>query len=1518
MQFANSASSPLRAGSRVFAAAAWTALLLLPMASVQAAGTQLLHGHVPEAVAVSKALGPVPGSTRMRLAIGLPLRNQGELDNFLQQLADPASPNFRQYLTPAQFAERFGPSEEDYQALAGFMRANGLEVTGTHPNRMILDVGGTVAAIESTFHLKMMNWRHPTRGDFFAPDREPSLDAGVAILDISGLDNFVVPRPMDLRTLPLSQAMPLTSGSGPGGLFIGNDFRAAYAPGVKLTGAGGAVGLFELDGFYASDVQANFKQAGLPPVPTQTVLLDGFNGAPGSGNIEVTLDIMMAAYMAPGVSSIIVYEGTNPNDVLNRMATDDKASQLSSSWGFSPTNATTEQIFKEMIGLGQSLFQASGDGGAYPGTIMPPADDPNVTSVGGTSLTTAGAGGAWQSETTWPGSGGGVSTTWPIPSYQQGVNMIAAGGSKTTRNIPDVALIADIQMFLICNNGQTMSIGGTSAAAPLWAGFMALANQQAAANGKPPVGFLNPTIYTLGGSSSFHSDLHDITTGNNGGFSALAGYDLATGWGTPAGQPLINGLTGVSNPPAFGLSSSMSSLSIAPGANGTTTITVSPENGFSGAVNLAASGLPAGVTASFSPAAALTTSTLTLSASSSAAPGPSTVTITGTSGSLTSTARLVLTVTGPPAFTLSASPASVSLAPGSNSTSSITVNPLYGFNGTVNLKVSGLPAGVTGTFSPAATSGTSTLTLTASASAALGTSTLTVTGTSGNLNGTATISLTVKGASGFTLSASPSSVTVAQGATGTSTITVNPQNGFDGTVTVSFSGVPQGVTASWSSSTVPYSVTLNLAASASAAPGTFTVTITGTSGSLSSKATINLTVSAAPGYTLSASPASVTVLEGGTGASAITVTPQNGFSGSVTFSVTGLPAGVTGSFSPAATTHTSTLTFSAAGNATPGTMTVTVTGTSGTTVGKTTIALTITAPPSFTLSALPASLSVNPGGNGSSTITVNGQNGFNAAVGLSASGLPAGVTASFGPNSTAMQSTLTLSAASATAAGTATVTVTGASGSLTSKVTISLTITPPPSFTLSATPASLSVNPGTSGASTITINAQNGFGGTVALTASGLPAGVTASFAPASTTGHSVVTLTAAGNAAAVSTTVTITGTSGSLSKKVTIALTVTPPPSFTLSATPASVSLPPGASAASSIAINAQNGFGGTVALAASGLPSGVTATFAPSSTASRSTLTFEAAPIVAPGSSTVTITGTSGNLTSKVAIALTITPPPTFTLSASPAALSIPVGASRSSTLTLIPQNGFAGTVTVSLSGLPTGVVGSFGAGPTQASLLVTLAVSASATPGPSTVTITGKSGTLSQTATIGLTVLPAPTGSGLVNMAAVYNVSGLVTDGSTFTNGGLDAGGRAYAANLLGTAQTVNGVLFSLGPANAPDAVSGATVPLPAGQFSTLVLLATGVNGGQLSQVFTVTYTDGSTASFTQSLSDWCTPQLFPGESNAILMPYRDNSIGTRDTRPMTLYGYSFSLSKAKTPSAITLPKNRNVVVVAISLR
>jgi subtilase family serine protease len=248
-----------------FLAAVCVTLVLLPAAPMQAAEAQALHGHVPRGVANARMLQRMPRSAHLNLAIGLPLRNQEELELLLQQLSDPASPNYQRYLTPEQFAEQFGPIERDYQALIQFAESKNLVVTGTHPNRTILDVSGAVADIERAFHLNLTSYWRPVRGTFYAPDREPSLDLDIRTLDISGLDNFEVPRPMGLKAIPLGQiplgqislgqATPFVTGSGPAGLFIGKDFRAAYAPGVTLSGSGQAVGLIEFDGFYASDVK---------------------------------------------------------------------------------------------------------------------------------------------------------------------------------------------------------------------------------------------------------------------------------------------------------------------------------------------------------------------------------------------------------------------------------------------------------------------------------------------------------------------------------------------------------------------------------------------------------------------------------------------------------------------------------------------------------------------------------------------------------------------------------------------------------------------------------------------------------------------------------------------------------------------------------------------------------------------------------------------------------------------------------------------------------------------------------------------------------------------------------------------------------------------------------------------------------------------------------------------------------------------------------------------------------------
>src|SRR5271157_3592743 len=235
----------------------WAVLLLVFTSPVWSAERQVVRGHVPVPEARRAPLDRLVSSKRLNLAIGLPLRNRDALTNLLGQIYDPASPLYHQYLTPEQFTERFGPKEEDYAAVVAFAKGNGFTVTGTHPNRTLLDVNGSVGDIEKAFHVNLRLYQHPKEArTFYAPDAEPSLDLAVPLLHISGLDNYIVPRPMCLKAKPLgnrSGATP-TAGSGMDGAYMGGDFRAAYVPGVSLTGAGQSVGLLEFDGFYSSDI----------------------------------------------------------------------------------------------------------------------------------------------------------------------------------------------------------------------------------------------------------------------------------------------------------------------------------------------------------------------------------------------------------------------------------------------------------------------------------------------------------------------------------------------------------------------------------------------------------------------------------------------------------------------------------------------------------------------------------------------------------------------------------------------------------------------------------------------------------------------------------------------------------------------------------------------------------------------------------------------------------------------------------------------------------------------------------------------------------------------------------------------------------------------------------------------------------------------------------------------------------------------------------------------------------------
>jgi kumamolisin len=728
---------------------------------------------------------------------------------------------------------------------------------------------------------------------FFAVDREPTADLPFQLWHITGLDNDSRPHPMYVKKSDYAKAQGIdpdkvvshaTTGSGPSASFLGSDMRAAYYGGTALTGTGQNIALFEFAGTDLADLTTYYKNVGQTEPYTPTLISTGGysttcvdSGRSACDDTEQTLDMTQAMGMAPGSKMLYMYVcgdvlasgsgNISDTSCISAMVTNTDAPlslQISCSWGWTPADPSTlDPYFEQMASQGQNFFAASGDSSAWSASNEAwPADDANIVSVGGTDLTTSGAAGPWASETAWADSGGGISPdSIPIPSWQQlsGVITSANKGSTTLRNGPDVSANANFT-FYVCADQTTCTAneyGGTSFATPMWAGYLALANQQAAASSKT-IGYINPIIYPDALTSSYSTLFHDVTSGSCGTYSAITGYDLCTGWGSPKTTGIINVLAGAATA-SFTLSDSPSSLSITQGGSGTSTVTVTDVNGFTGSVTLAASGLPSGVTAAFGTNPTTGTSVLTLTASSTATTGTSTVTITGTSGSLTATTTLALTVsaTATPNFTIAASPASVTVTQGASGTSTITITSTGGFSSATTLSATGLPSGVTAAFStnpvtPAANgSVTSTLTLTASAAATVGAATVTITGTSGSLTHSTTIALTVNSSSGtknFTLSLSPASFTIDERGSVSTTLTVTSVNGFNSAVSLSVNEFPSGVTATASANPVTppangsTTVTLTWSASRRAPTGTTTIELIGTSGSLTNEIPVTITV----------------------------------------------------------------------------------------------------------------------------------------------------------------------------------------------------------------------------------------------------------------------------------------------------------------------------------------------------------------------------------------------------------------------------------------------------------------------------------------------------------------------------------------------------------------------------------------------------------------------------------------------------------------------------------------------------
>lgn len=476
--------------------------------------------------------GAVSATKRIAVAISLTPRNDKGLDTFIAHVSDPRSSSYGHYLTKAQFAARFGRTDAEVTQVKEYLRTQGLTVGKVHSGNLLVDATGTAAQLEKAFGTKLSTWKDARTGRaFYANETAPTLPAGIAglVSDVTGLNNRAQLHHQATRTV--------APRNGPGGGYTPAQLKGGYNVSGTYTGSGQKIALLEFDGFQQSNITKYDTNYSLgSPTPTVSKV-DGGSGALGDGQVEVELDIEVLHAIAPK-ANVTVFEGPNSDagEVDTYQAIVDSGIPTTSiSWGASESQRTTSNInavdavFKAGAAEGLGFYAASGDDGSDDAgngttTVDYPASDPYVTGVGGTKLTVTSSN-AFSKEVAWSGGGGGKSSVFKIPSWQTAVQKSAGGGY---RQVPDVSAHANPSPGVsIYSQGSWTSVGGTSAAAPEWAAFGALYNQQAAASGKADLGFANPALYTANGTG-----FHDITSGSNGAYSAATGWDFTSGWGS--------------------------------------------------------------------------------------------------------------------------------------------------------------------------------------------------------------------------------------------------------------------------------------------------------------------------------------------------------------------------------------------------------------------------------------------------------------------------------------------------------------------------------------------------------------------------------------------------------------------------------------------------------------------------------------------------------------------------------------------------------------------------------------------------------------------------------------------------------------------------------------------------------------------------------------------------------------------------------------------------------------------------
>jgi kumamolisin len=518
-----------------------------------------LSGMVPRALSSAVLVKHVDPNKVIEVTMGLKLKNVDDLKKLIDNQADPKSADFHRYLSPDDAWLRYCPTQDEYDQVIAYLKSQNLTVVETAPNRLVVTVSATAAQIEKAFGVKLNQYRWHGQ-EYLSNDKEPSVPTCIAgsVRSVMGLNTFAQfhapPRKMKLH----GESEPF--GFNPQQIATNYDFPNSNnnaKGGTVYSGKGVTVAIVSAESYNPKDVETYWKQFGI--VRTGKVENIPIGNLTAKDNDETTLDLEQLGSQAPG-ADILMYLSPDPEDssfarVFNHVLTDHRASIISYSWGASEGEvdsaavSTFDSIFMLAYVQGMTVCAASGDNGAYDFhdknkkgilSVDFPSSDPYVLAVGGTHLL-LNDDYHRQSERAWTGSGGGISSLWPRPSWQYGPG-VPAGDKRLTA---DVSMFADPWFgytFYFQGEWQALS-GGTSFAAPNWAALLALAEE---ANGGR-VGSVSSAIYRIGRSADYGNIFYDVTQGDNGdgqgdGYRAGPNWDYPTGWGVPNARALVDWL----------------------------------------------------------------------------------------------------------------------------------------------------------------------------------------------------------------------------------------------------------------------------------------------------------------------------------------------------------------------------------------------------------------------------------------------------------------------------------------------------------------------------------------------------------------------------------------------------------------------------------------------------------------------------------------------------------------------------------------------------------------------------------------------------------------------------------------------------------------------------------------------------------------------------------------------------------------------------------------------------------------